>query len=115
MGSTGAEASYPGRLWQFIQHNFPHRKHVFINRGLGATGSSIFAACVHRMVDEVGLGGGASGWMLGTAAVADGSRQLALPAAGASADSCRLSRLLGLLLHPASPLRPLTSRRMPIL
>lgn len=34
------------------------RKHVFINRGIGGTSSSIFSVCAEHMVQEVSSGGG---------------------------------------------------------
>ena len=40
------------------------RRHEFANKGLGATGSGLFAACTERMVGQVG---GCAGWGLGAA------------------------------------------------
>lgn len=52
-GASGPEASYPARLFQLINESFPHPGHVFLNKGVGATSSGIFTACIEQMVPSV--------------------------------------------------------------
>ncbi|EFN58648.1 hypothetical protein CHLNCDRAFT_140901 [Chlorella variabilis] len=51
-GASDLSLAYPSRFFQFINATWPHRDHVLVNRGMGATTSGIFAACVRRMVPE---------------------------------------------------------------
>ncbi|EFN55332.1 hypothetical protein CHLNCDRAFT_134328 [Chlorella variabilis] len=55
-GSSSPAGSYASRLFQLINSTFPHSGHTFVNKGVGATSSGIFTACVEKMVEpEVDL------------------------------------------------------------
>ncbi|KAL4423775.1 hypothetical protein ABPG75_001076 [Micractinium tetrahymenae] len=49
-GASSPGRAYAGRFFEFIRAAFPHRGHVLENKGMGAAGSGIFAACLDRMV-----------------------------------------------------------------
>lgn len=49
-GASSEETAYPGRFFEFIRKTFPHKDHVLVNKGVGATSSGIFSACIEHMV-----------------------------------------------------------------
>lgn len=52
IGTTDRKHSYANRLFEYIAHAFPHKGHVFINRGIGGTSSSIYSVCAEHMVHK---------------------------------------------------------------
>lgn len=50
VGSSGPDANYASRFFQVVNASYPHPGHVFANKGIGASGSGIFAACLERML-----------------------------------------------------------------
>ncbi|PSC68724.1 hypothetical protein C2E20_7768 [Micractinium conductrix] len=42
--------AYAPRFFQLLNASFPHSDHVLTNRGVGASASSLFTACLNRMV-----------------------------------------------------------------
>ncbi|KAL4427831.1 hypothetical protein ABPG75_001920 [Micractinium tetrahymenae] len=56
-GSSGQKGgpkpnSYPQLFFRFLNASFPHRDHVFLNKGIGATTSGIYAVCADKMLPE---------------------------------------------------------------
>lgn len=56
-GSSGQKGgskpnSYPQLFFRFLNASFPHREHVFLNKGIGATTSGIYAVCADKMLPE---------------------------------------------------------------
>ncbi|KAL4442048.1 hypothetical protein ABPG77_011309 [Micractinium sp. CCAP 211/92] len=56
-GSSGQKGgskpnAYPQLFFRFLNASFPHRDHVFLNRGIGATTSGIYAVCADRMLPQ---------------------------------------------------------------
>ncbi|PSC68096.1 hypothetical protein C2E20_8274 [Micractinium conductrix] len=50
-GSTRTNVtSYAPMFFQFLNFSFPHRDHQFLNKGIGATTSGIFAVCADKML-----------------------------------------------------------------
>ncbi|PSC68178.1 Acyl-coenzyme A thioesterase THEM4 isoform A [Micractinium conductrix] len=52
IGTTDRRYSYASRLFEWIQAAFPHKDHVFVNRGIGGTSSAIYSVCAEHMVQE---------------------------------------------------------------
>ncbi|KAL4443942.1 hypothetical protein ABPG75_011679, partial [Micractinium tetrahymenae] len=52
VGASSPDAKYAARFFQLLNTSFPHRDHVFGNKGIGAAGSGIFAACLERMLPQ---------------------------------------------------------------
>lgn len=50
VGASSPEAKYAARFFDLLNTSFPHQDHVFANKGIGAAGSGIFAACLERML-----------------------------------------------------------------
>lgn len=50
LGATRPEHNYANRFFSIINATFPHKDHVFANKGIGGTSSGIFTACAEQMV-----------------------------------------------------------------
>ncbi|EFN58305.1 expressed protein [Chlorella variabilis] len=49
-GASSVESGYPSRFFDFLNASFPHRDHVLLNKGIGATNSGIYAVCFEKLV-----------------------------------------------------------------